>query len=117
MNTGRNARKAGAQDDLAPRQSDDAESLIRQIPALLHTLQAVQQLLEGKQKIFFSVEEFAGLVCRAPFTVRTWVKLGRIEATRVAGTGPRGRLLIGRDPLHKVVEGGLANELRGPVLN
>jgi hypothetical protein len=74
-------------------------------------MQDVRRLLRGKQKEHLTVEEFADLVSRAPFTVRTWLKQGRIKATRFAGTGPRGRLLIARDQLPRLVEAGLASGL------
>src|SRR4051812_741825 len=66
---------------------------------LFDGLRAIRLLLEGKRKGHLTVEEVAGLVGRAPYTVRHWITSGRLKATRVAGTGPKGRLLVAREEL------------------
>jgi excisionase family DNA binding protein len=49
------------------------------------------------QKDFYTVEEVARYVRRSAFTVRRWITEGKIAGIRLAGTGPRGRLLVSHD--------------------
>ena len=59
----------------------------------------------GKAKTLLTVEEVAEEVGRAPYTVRNWIKNGKLTATRVDGTGPRGRLLVRREDLEALTVG------------
>ncbi|QDT16379.1 helix-turn-helix domain-containing protein [Alienimonas californiensis] len=71
--------------------------------------QMVCELVEharGKAKPLLTVEEVAAEVGRAPYTVRTWINNGRLSATRVHGTGPRGRLLVRREDLEELLADG-----------
>jgi hypothetical protein len=117
MSKRRSVSNEPVHDDFIRLENPEAERLIRQTPEILRTVQDVHRLLQAKQKEHLTVGEFAELVSRAPFTVRTWLKQGRTKATRIAGTGPRGRLLIARDQLPKLVEAGLASGLREPILD
>ena len=67
--------------------------------------------LTSKRKQFYSVDEVAELLGRSSFTVRRWLKEGRIEARRIEGTGPRGKLLIAATELPKLVRDGLGSSL------
>lgn len=71
---------------------------IDELHAMLKALQAdvadVRAILQSKHKETYTVEEFADLVGRSAYTIRRWVKEKKIHAIRVAGTGPKGRLLI-----------------------
>jgi excisionase family DNA binding protein len=74
---------------------------------ILHELQEIRGQLAGSRKAYYTIEEIAELTGRSQYTVRRWVKENRIQATRVTGTGPRGRLLVARDQLDRLVASGL----------
>lgn len=63
--------------------------------------------LNATCKSHYSVEEIAHLTGRSPYTVRRWISDGRIQAQRVTGTGPKGRLLVAHTEIRKLIEGGL----------
>ena len=48
---------------------------------------------------------------RSAYTVRRWISDGRPKASRVSNTGERGRLLIHRDELRRLVNGGRGQDL------
>jgi excisionase family DNA binding protein len=78
---------------------------------ILHTLEEVRDRLAGAHKPLLMIEELAQLVGRTPFTIRRWVKEGRIRAIRLSGSGPRGRLLVGHDEVRKLIAAGLGGEV------
>jgi hypothetical protein len=88
---------------------------LRTILRIIHEhdvlLREISETISGTWKQFFTVEEFAQLVGRAPCTVRRWITAGIVKATRVEGAGPRGRLLVHRGELDKVVGSGFGDEL------
>ncbi len=67
--------------------------------------------LAQKRKALYTVAEFAALTGRAPYTVRRWITEGRLKATRVQGTGPRGRLLIANTEIDRLMADGLAGSV------
>lgn len=81
------------------------------IRSVFSELRTIRTVLEGRLKPLYTVEEFAQLVGRDPYTVRAWIKAGKLRATRVAGTGPRGRLLIAREEVDRLVAGGLGGRV------
>lgn len=78
---------------------------------ILTGLRDIRAMLARTRKEFYTVEEVAELTGRTPYTVRRWIKEKRISATRVIGTGPRGRLLLGRDQLDRLIGTGLGGEI------
>jgi excisionase family DNA binding protein len=76
----------------------------------------VRAKLSARYKPVYTVEEIADLCGRSAYTVRRWIGEGRIKAIRVAGTGPKGRLLVARDQLDMLVAGGLAADVPDAVV-
>jgi excisionase family DNA binding protein len=104
-------RTQGTGPGLAGFSTERAEELLGLIPHLVVAVTEIKQLLCSRQKDYYTVDEFAEIVRRAPYTIRSWVKDGRINATRVSGTGPRGRLLIPRAEIEKVTHAGLGGQI------
>lgn len=75
-------------------------------------LDEIHGQITGQLKPFYSVEEVASLVDRSAYTVRRWVSEGLIKAVRVPGTGSKGRLLIPREELKKLIVLGSARAFR-----
>lgn len=76
---------------------------------LFRELRLIRELIEGRLKAWLTVEEIAEQVGRDPYTVRTWIKRGKLPAVRVTGSGPRGRLLVRREDLDRLLSGGRAD--------
>jgi excisionase family DNA binding protein len=74
-------------------------------------LKELRANITGLRKPFYNIEEVANLVGRTAYTVRRWVKEGRLQATRASGTGPKGHLLIAREQLNNHMSLGLAARL------
>ena len=82
----------------------------RGLGRILDELRLLRDLIEGARKPLLTIDEVARLTGRVPYTIRTWVKAGRLKATRVHGTGPKGRLLVPRAELDRLLaEGRAAN--------
>lgn len=78
----------------------DPLALLTQI---LDLIQEIHQFVTSRAKSHYTVEEIAHQVGRSEYTVRKWIKDGDISAIRVDGTGPRGRLLIPREEILRLV--------------
>jgi len=69
-------------------------------------LDSLQGLLAGNLKELLTVEEVAAMTRRSEYTVRRWISEGKLNATRIAEGGPRGRLLIPRAELERLIAAG-----------
>jgi len=93
------------------RQTGTPDALVPVLAQILDGLRDIREILGGLRKEMYTVDEVAELTGRTPYTVRRWITEGRISATRIGGTGPRGRLLVARDQLQRLVASGLGGEL------
>jgi excisionase family DNA binding protein len=96
-----------------PAPSPDAQpaQLAPVLTDIFHALDEIRTRMAGAYKPLLTVEEVARLTGRSAYTVRRWVKDGRIKATRISGTGPRGRLLVAREQLRRLVAAGLGADV------
>ena len=60
------------------------EQLLGMIPAMVKDVGEIRRLLSDRRKDYYTIDEFAEIVRRAPYTIRTWVKDGRVGAIRVS---------------------------------
>lgn len=81
------------------------EPLVHALNKLRSEVHGIRELLIPQVRRYVTVEEAGAIVGRAPFTVRTWIRQGRLKGIRVAGTGRRGRLLISRAELERLIAG------------
>jgi excisionase family DNA binding protein len=100
-----------------PNVNDFVGRIVIMLEQLMSKLDAIQSCLTDHMKPWLTVEEIAELTGRSPFTVRRWITEGRISATRIAGTGPRGRLLVARAELDKLIAEGLGAHLPGVAVD
>jgi excisionase family DNA binding protein len=93
-----------------PGPADFAEQA-KLLPAILEAVVEVRELIAGRRKDLLTIEEVAEATGRSAYTVRQWVKQKRVNAIRVSGTGPRGRLLVPRDELRKLIDSGRGSQI------
>ena len=82
-----------------------------QVPTLLKKLDTIHELLASQRKDNYVVEEIAKLTGRSEYTIRRWVTEGKLKAVRIAEGGPRGRLLIPREELERLIAAGKGSEI------
>jgi hypothetical protein len=102
--------------DSLPHGLADNVSADRVLATLIELRGAIDELgsrLDGSTKELLTIEEIARLTARAPYTIRRWVKEGLIDAIRLAGSGPRGRLLVPRAEIRKLVVLGRGGHVPG----
>ena len=80
----------------------------RLLSIILDHVQCIHAKVAGASKDYFTVEEVGELVGRRPYTIRRWIKQGKLVATRVKAGGPRGRLLIARQEVKRLTQEGQA---------
>lgn len=90
---------------------DSLESLMGQLlsdklPSLEHMLVSLRELLASRRKDHYVVDEIAELTGRTPYTIRRWISEGRLQAIRLRDGGPRGKLLIPRSELERLIAAG-----------
>ncbi len=91
--------------DAAPAGGIDPGVVLDALAELRRDMKEVLDYARGRSKTLLTIEEVAEQVGRAPYTVRSWIRSGRLKATRVDGTGPRGRLLVHRESMEALIKG------------
>jgi excisionase family DNA binding protein len=87
------------------------------LETLNHKMDEVLAVVSGATKSLYTVEEVAALTGRSPYTVRRWINEQRISATRIADTGPRGRLLVAREELQRLINSGRGDSIPPVAIN
>lgn len=95
---------------------DELASLRQSVIAMDRKIDSLCELLARQRKEHLTVEEVAELTGRTEYTVRRWVSEGRLKAIRLAEGGPRGRLLIPRSELDRLVAAGTGGSIPATAL-
>jgi excisionase family DNA binding protein len=95
----------------------ETADVFERLAAVESKIDEVLVTLRQKSKPFLTSKEVAEVVGRSEDTVRRWIREKRLPAERIAGTGPRGRLLVSREALTKLISAGLASGLNATELS
>lgn len=82
------------------------DPLQQTLATVLAQLDEILRAVRREYRDFLTVEDVAAALGRSAYTIRRWIADGRVRATRIAGTGPRGRLLVPYDELRRLKQGG-----------
>jgi excisionase family DNA binding protein len=96
---------------------DSTSQIAGQLALILASIEELGRRMDGRVKSHYTVEEVAELTGRAAYTVRAWVRDGRLAAIRVPGSGPKGRLLVPHDELRRLVTDGRAGQIPALVVD
>ncbi|MFO0815338.1 MAG: helix-turn-helix domain-containing protein [Gemmatales bacterium] len=89
------------------RRLQSVETAIGQIiPTIDAKLTSLHELLRKNRKEHLTVQEVAELTGRSSYTVRRWILECRLTATRLSEGGPRGKLLIPRTEVDRLIAEG-----------
>jgi excisionase family DNA binding protein len=117
--TNAGCRQASAPSPLKPQRGAGGEVTEEHVPLVLNRilteLEEIRATLNGLRKPHYTVEEVADLVGRSAYTVRRWIAEKQILAQRIEGTGPKGRLLVPREELTRLMSQGLGAEMPAVV--
>src|SRR4051794_6495059 len=97
--------------------SVESRELIPLIERIFVAIEDIRAQLSGKRKEFLTTEEVAEATGRSEYTIRRWIAEKRLEAVRVPGGGPRGRLLIARSEFEKLVASGVGARIPATSLD
>lgn len=111
QNTGSDILVANLRLDIQSLRVEFGEHLSEISKRLAH----ISSDLAGQIKPLLTVSEVADLTDRCEDTVRRWIRNGCLPAHKALGTGPRGRWLVKREDLDRVLEGGLGGDI-SPVV-
>jgi excisionase family DNA binding protein len=92
------------------------ELVTKKFPALEGRLDGLRDLLGKRRKDHYVVEEIAELTGRSAYTIRRWIAEKRLRAIRLHDGGPRGKLLIPRTELERLIASGGGGAIPDAVL-
>jgi excisionase family DNA binding protein len=94
----------------------DVKQAVMCLPTVESGVRDLKDRFNRRTKTHLTVEEVAEITGRAPYTVRRWIKEKRIRAQRIKDGGPKGRLLIQREEIERLIADGLGAEVPDAVL-
>jgi excisionase family DNA binding protein len=83
-------------------------AVLRSINAKLDEIAA---RLSSTTKPLYTVAEVAGMTGRSAYTARRWISEGKIKAIRIQGSGAKGKLLVPREELSKLIDLGVGEDV------
>lgn len=83
----------------------------RRLTSLELKLDGLRELLARRRKDHYVVEEIAELTGRSCYTIRRWISEGRLSAIRIPDGGPRGKLLVPRSELERLITSGKGGDI------
>lgn len=89
--------------------------VLSQLGLLHQALTDLRDEMHDRRKPYITVREAAEQCGRSEYTIRRWITQGRVQASKVDGTGPHGRLLVARDDLERLLHPKPAPEAPGSV--
>lgn len=107
---------AEAMSDYPDDLHDVLTQILEGIQNLSVAIREVRQLLEGTRKDFYTAEEVAEITGRSAYTVRRWLKENRLTGRKVEGSGTKGKWLVARDDLNRLVAAGRGDRIPAPTL-
>ncbi len=79
------------------------EQILHMLTTIDSKVEEIRSEINQHRKPNLSVHEVGQLTGRSDYTIRRWVSEGKLAAIRVQGAGPRGRLLIPRAELDRLI--------------
>jgi excisionase family DNA binding protein len=93
------------------------ELFARRLPSLEGKLEGLRELLAHRRKEHYLVEEIAELTGRSAYTVRRWIAERKLNAIRLRDGGPRGKLLVPRAELERLIASGKGCQVPDTVID
>jgi excisionase family DNA binding protein len=99
---------------------DSMEAMISELreklPLMEDKIEKVRELFGRRRKEHYLVEEIAELTGRSAYTIRRWVGEGKLNAIRLRDGGPRGKLLVPRSELDRLVAASMGADIPDSVI-
>src|SRR5947208_3043265 len=92
------------------------ERLFDKVASLENQVKELHDLLANRRKEHFVVEEVAEMTGRSAYTIRRWIAEQKLQAIRLRDGGPRGKLLIPRSELERLVASGRGAQVPNAII-